>query len=367
MRELIKCLICGEQTKYPIDLFYRYHVKVNHPEYKSTKEYYDGLIRKENEGICECGKETKFDGYVRGYREYCSHRCKNNSPKYQDKLRQNALKNYQEHKEEIVSKSHKTSLSKYGSLSYSGTKECQEKVKQTSLDRYGIDSTLQLDHVREARINALEQNKEAINEKRKAFWTEENIQRVNCVRDKLVLEKYGVSNVSELDWVKEKIGNSNLETCQERYDVDNVMQLDWVKDNIDWESRGIKIRETNEQSGRWIPLSQLSEKERYWRLVKIETGKHIKELFKNWNGLDYYTNETLISNEEFQKNNPGKEINSNSLQPTIEHKTSIYYGFKNSIPANEIGNINNLVICGRVTNCMKNILCENEFKEVLNG
>jgi hypothetical protein len=32
MKEKMKCLICGEQTNYTIDVFSKCHLKVKHPE-----------------------------------------------------------------------------------------------------------------------------------------------------------------------------------------------------------------------------------------------------------------------------------------------------------------------------------------------
>ena len=58
------CRICGK------DVDIRTHIKVHK---LTSKEYYDEYIKKENEGICPiCGKETKFLGILKGYRQYCS-------------------------------------------------------------------------------------------------------------------------------------------------------------------------------------------------------------------------------------------------------------------------------------------------------
>jgi hypothetical protein len=77
---------------------------------------------------------------------------------------------------------------------------------------------------------------------------------------------------------------------------------------------------------------------------------------------EFYTNEKLITNEEFRKNNPNKQLNTNLLQPTIDHKLSIFYGFNNEIPANLIGFIDNLCICSRLSNCQKQKKIEFQYK-----
>lgn len=333
MKEKMKCLICGEQTNYTIDVFSKCHLKVKHPEILHMKDYYDKFVKKENEGICPvCGKETTFYGFNKGYSKYCSTKCASKTEEYKEKLRRKALERYadEDKRKDVIEKMHQTSLKKYGSISYSGSKVGQEKIKKTNLERYGIEQTLQLDHVKNERIKALEDNKDEINEKRKAFWTKGNIDKVNKVREEYVLKKYGVSSVMHLDWVKNK------------------------------------GRKTNENRNLWTPLSNLSEKEIYVREVCKETYKFINELFQMWDGLDYYTNEKLITNEEYKEIHNGKyHTNRNKLQPSIDHKTSVHYGFVNKIDLKIIGNINNLCICSRSTNSQKNALCEDDFKEIL--
>lgn len=359
MKEKIKCLICGEQTIYVIDNFYRYHVQKFHPEIKSTKEYYDLCIKKEGEEICECGKVKNFLSYERGYAKYCSQKCVRSSEEFRKNLSQVKKDVYSDEnrKKEIVEKLQKTSIEKYGAISYSSTEDCKNKVKATSLEKYGLETTLALSHVKEARERALEENKEEINEKRRAFWTEENIKRVNANREKYVLETYGVKCVSLLDSTKEKQKISALKTCQERYGVDNVMKVPEISK---------LVRETNERNGRWSPLEDSDEMQSYSKKVWIVTNRVKNKLYSEWNGLDYYTNEKLISNEEYAKNNPDVHFNTNALQPSIDHKKSIFYGFKNNISPEEIGDISNLCVCSRSTNSCKSFLCEDDFIKILN-
>lgn len=361
MKEKMKCLICGEQTNYTIDVFSKCHLKVKHPEILHMKDYYDKFVKKENEGICSvCGKETTFYGFNKGYSKHCSTKCASKTEEYKEKLRRKALERYadEDKRKDVIEKMHQTSLKKYGSISYSGSKVGQEKIKKTNLERYGIEQTLQLDHVKTARIKALEDNKDEINEKRKAFWTKENIDKVNKVREEYVLKKYGVSSVMCLDWVKDKLEKTKINTLMKRYGVDNVMKLDWVRN---------KSKKTRKEKFilNFKP-DYLNEKEKYYYDVIVETKKYVDILFEDWNGLDYYTNEKLITNEEYRKIDKSKKsLNCNKFQPTIDHKTSVHYGFVNKIDPKIIGNINNLCICSRSTNSQKNALCEDDFKEIL--
>lgn len=66
----MKCLICDKEF-----LMLGKHLSVH----KITcKEYYDRFLKKEKEGICYCGNETKFYRDLKnGYRKTCSTKCSN--------------------------------------------------------------------------------------------------------------------------------------------------------------------------------------------------------------------------------------------------------------------------------------------------
>jgi len=69
-------------------------------------------------GICKiCSSKTKFEDFNKGYREYCSKRCVNNSMDRTDKTK-------------------KTKLEKYGNPTYTN----REKCKQTTLAKYGVEN-----------------------------------------------------------------------------------------------------------------------------------------------------------------------------------------------------------------------------------
>jgi len=83
----------------------------------------------------------------------------------------------------------------------------------------------------------------------------------------------------------------------------------------------------------------------YKKEVRKETYKYKKKLYDNWNGYDYYDNEYIKDN-----------FNLNSYDdnyPSLDHKTSIKYGFDNNISVEYIGNINNLCVTKRLINIKK--------------
>jgi len=114
-------------------------------------------------------------------------------------------------------------------------KEIKEKVKKTTLEKYGTTCVM----------NTAE-NIKSRNEK--MFGTEEAKNKVVEKRKKSNLEKYGVEFAQQLDKTKEKVRKTNMErygvdvplrnedikkkmrdTCQERYGVDNPCQIPEVR------------------------------------------------------------------------------------------------------------------------------------------
>lgn len=69
--------------------------------------------------------------------------------------------------------------------------------------------------------------------------------------------------------------------------------------------------------------------------------------------IDYYDGEYIKNNIKL------KHTDKNF--PTIDHKISIYSGYKNNLSVDEIANIDNLCITKRFLNSKKNRLTEEEF------
>lgn len=120
----------------------------------------------------------------------------------------------------------------------------------------------------------------------------------------------------------------------------------------------VKIRETNEELGRWLPLDQHQNYIDYVYHVNRITKQNKKELFKNWDGYDYYSGEYIKNNFKLRQQSP--------KYPTIDHKICIRIGFENNIDYNIIANIDNLCITTRSNNAKKRIKTEKEFKKIMN-
>jgi hypothetical protein len=292
-----KCKICNKECYSKASL--SMHIVKQHN--LKAKEYYDLYIKNENEELCVCGKIKPFLDGNRGYQKHCSNQCA-------------ALD------KEVREKTKKTHLEKYGVDHPKKLNDFKQKDKNTKLERYGDENYINVDKAKNTKLER---------------YGDENYNNMVKFR-KTNLEKYGEEYPLQIKEVKEKRDKNN----KEKYGVASYIQTE-------------KHRKFMEENGYWTPLNKLSEKEKYYYEVLNETRKWKKQLFSQWNGLDYYTGEKLVLNEEFKKQNPKEDIRSNKLQPTIDHKISIIYGLINEIDPKIIGNIKNLCICSRKENGKK--------------
>lgn len=161
--------------------------------------------------------------------------------------------------------------------------------------------------------------------------------KVHNKMKKTNLKKYGVAHVTQ----SEEILNKMKKTNAKRYGVEYVSQLENIQ---------LQCKETRIQNGFQTPDELKSKWELYNLLVDKFTRKNKKELFSKWDGLDFYDKENIKENLKLH--------HTNKRYPTIDHKISIFYGFKNNLSPEEIGNIQNLCITKRTLNAKKNIKCE---------
>lgn len=151
----MKCLICGQILKsyksYPGHLTAKHNF--------TTKEYYDLYLKKPNEGICICGKPTRFINLSKGYKKYCSLKCAT------PHIKEQGLKTIQE---------------RYGVNNIAKIPSAKSKIKQTMLDKYGVEYFC----TTEKCINA--------------GHTKDALKKGSKTRQQTCLNKYGVDNVWKL-------------------------------------------------------------------------------------------------------------------------------------------------------------------------
>lgn len=181
--------------------------------------FYNGL---ENVPVCPiCGRNTKFIGRTKGYRQFCSKKCAYIGSI--DKRKQTCLERYgvenpfqredvvekcrNSHTGESKEKQKKTFLERYGVEWCQQNQEVRKKTERTNLERYGLPYLIQRkDVVERCRNSHTDESKEK--------------QKKTC------LEKYGVEWCSQSKEFREKV----KQTCLERYGVENPFQNDSIKE-----------------------------------------------------------------------------------------------------------------------------------------
>lgn len=185
------------------------------------------------------------------------------------------------------------------------------------------------------------------------------------LREKAMFEKYGSTYSFHVDSIKEKIQKTNLEKFNhvspfgskeiqnkiknifiDKYGVDNPFKMKIIQEKI-------KIEREKKYNNINIELYK-----EYKKMVRYYTNKNRYNLFNIWDGKDYYDGEYI---KDFMS------YNSNNLKyPTIDHKISCIYGFRNNISPEDISKIENLCITKRIINSKKSHLNEDEFLKIIN-
>lgn len=190
----------------------------------------------------------------------------------------------------------------------------------------------------------------------------------SCSRQKAALtslKKYGVDNYSKTDEWKKRVEETNVKKFgyktnlldpeyQEK--IKNILIEKYGTDKhweIRKEKKKFKFNEIVLDLGEDIKYSEglynedfiYDEYKIYRRECRRLTNRNIKKLYNNWDGKDFYDDEYIYDNLSLDPNDP--------KYPTIDHKISIYWGFKNEIPAKEISDITNLCITKRSINASK--------------
>lgn len=202
-------------------------------------------------------------------------------------------------------KSEESFISKYGVKHAMDLPGMQNKVEETNIKKYGVKSPLCLKEVRD-----------------KAFEGCDNI-----------------TNISQLEHIKEI---KRLKSMK-KYGTNTPLQDETII-NI--------IRQKLIESGRYhqYDVNKYSD---YRRIVDNLTKRNKKKLLEDWDGYDYYDKSYIKDNYILESND--------SNYPSIDHKTSVMYGFINNIDPEIIGSIENLCITKRFINSMKFVMNEDEF------
>ena len=241
-------------------------------------------------------------------------------------------------------------IKKHGYFSCKG--KCSTgKIEKTKLEIYGVTNNSKLKSWKNGIKNLWEGRTEnEINE------ITEKIQSTNMINHgyknylqsksgqdkfkKTCLERYGVTNPSYIQEVKDK----RVDTKLERFGCINNSQTE------EWR---IMSRDTRIENGSQIPDELRKPFELYKYRVIYLTRQVKEELFNTWDGFDFYDGEYI-------KENLLLDCMDRNF-PNVDHKTSIFYGFQNNIPVEEISDITNLCITKKFINCSKKELNSEDF------
>jgi hypothetical protein len=177
-------------------------------------------------------------------------------------------------------------------------------------------------------------------------YGEDNPSKIKSCIDKrknTCVEKYGSEYIISSEYSKKKI----KETLEERYGG-HQSRVPEIRDKIT-----LKGKETKIKNGLIIPDEDLSDWLLYRRFVRKLTERNRKFLLEKWDGIDYYDGEYIKDNFNLSHTDP--------LFPTLDHKISIIYGFKNDIPLEDISKIENLCMTKRKINSSKSHNIESDF------
>ncbi len=193
---MINCKICERELKNVISL-------VNHLKSHKTnsKEYYNNYYLKPGEGICECGKTTKYLNFTEGYQPYCSQKCMHKSEKYKASIKA-------------------TNLERYGVENVSQVESVKETRKNTMQERYGVNNAFESDIFKEKAKQSLITNHGV-----------DHVSKIDGIRERTKetnLKNHGVEYTFQRKDVKEKIKNSMMKN----HGVDNIFKADSFKDKM---------------------------------------------------------------------------------------------------------------------------------------
>lgn len=170
---------------------------------------------------CLCGDELKPNKSRGEYQIFCSIKCPELIRTNKEKVKETSLKKYgveySSQSEEAIEKRNKTNIERYGGISPLVSKVVQQKVKQTHRDRYGVENPQQSEEIRnKTKDTNLER-----------YGTASPLQ-CELIKNRIkntILEKYGVEFINQSEIIKEIKRKSNLE----KYGVEHPKQSETLK------------------------------------------------------------------------------------------------------------------------------------------
>ena len=279
----------------------KYMNKHNIYEYDTPHKYFRKILCDDTIGKCvTCKTHDCTYSNKNGFVKYCCRACRDADP--QLKALQSRIK-LEKYADVEYKNKWRNSYNEY--LKSDAHIEANLRIQETNMKRYGSKTTLGLKHVAEARYLAM--TSEETNQKRRNWWeiNENRKPEIEKLRIKTLLEKYGVINSFNIDYVKQRMFDT-------------------------FESRNYIIHN--------------DEYSQYVNIIRKLTLRNKKILFSNCKGVCEYTGELLLTEK------------GDSMKPnyrTIDHVIPISVGYKLKISPEFMGSLDNLKLCTRRYNIIK--------------
>ena len=133
-------------------------------------DYFQILLDDKDIGICRvCKKKRLKWNNKRGFQDSCSRECVPEERKKKLSETKKRLYSSNTWKQEVLLKEQETKIKRYGVKK----EKITAKTKNTVKSKYGVENGLMIPHVASARNKSLTENKDSINKKRSAAWTDD--------------------------------------------------------------------------------------------------------------------------------------------------------------------------------------------------
>ena len=189
--------------------------------FESKRKLYSFLLKGITKPVCcaVCGTTLKASLAIEG-KKCCSYKCSGRSPERLEKVKKTTLERYGVENafqsKEIQEKQKKTCVEKYGVENVFQSEDIKDKIKQTNLERYGVEFIYQSDEIKE-KLKKSNLEKYGVEYSSQRKEVREKTEKTN-------LEKYGSKAPAQNKQVVEKM----KKTCLEKYGVDCTLKVDEI-------------------------------------------------------------------------------------------------------------------------------------------
>jgi len=196
------------------------HLRYAHPNF-SPQEYYDTFINCGNEGICKlggCNNKTKFVSIKGGYLDHCCNSHVQRNEDTRNKINRTIREKYGSREElENIKKQKRenTSLKRYGDKNYNN----KEKISQSLINMDAKTRKNRQNSIKEKWANKTPEEIKKIKNSRHKTQIKKYGQIINW--GWAAKKKYGVTNISQVLWVKNKIINTWNNKPKEENNISN--------------------------------------------------------------------------------------------------------------------------------------------------